>query len=117
MTGPRRLVIAVTITLAIVGVATVLLERSYRPNSGPDVFDSKASFDRYVAAMRLASFPLEQAGASLVQAGFRCEPVGPGNLGCYRKVIGSNCGERQFVDLGQEPVRLRVSTRFSLTCD
>lgn len=128
MTGRRRLAAAAAIAL-LAGIVLALSRLGYRPNTGPDVFDNPAAFDRYVAELGLGTLALEQAGARLGKAGFRCELLAPGNLSCYRKVRGSNCGERQFVDLasGDSGTRrpgetqtsgiLRISTRFGLTCD
>ncbi len=124
----RWLAVLAAIAL-LAGTAFALSRLGYRPNTGPDVFDSPAAFDRYVAELRLETLVLEQAGARLGEAGFRCELLAPGNLSCYRKVRGSNCGERQFVDLasgdsatsdpgeGPRAGALRISTRFGLTCD
>ena len=127
-TTERRLAALAAIAL-LAGAAFALSRLGYRPNAGPDVFDSPAAFDRYVAELRLETLALEQAGVRLGKAGFRCELLAPGNLSCYRKVRGSNCGERQFVDLAsgdagtnrpgepQPAGTLRISTRFGLTCD
>lgn len=117
----RKAVVATLATAILLLAAAVVLPRlAYRPNSGPGVFDSKAAFDAHIAGLGLEKLPLEQAGANLANAGFRCELLAPGNLSCYRKVQGSNCGERQFVDLGAAQggsPPLRLATRFGLTCN
>lgn len=116
----RRLAVAALVLALLLAGAAGLSRLGYQPNTGPDVFDSKAEFDAFVAGLRLESLALDQAGETLVRRGFRCDLLDPGNLSCHRRVRGSNCGEQQFVDLltgtaGGAP--LRVSTRFGLTCN
>ena len=119
MTRKRRIV-ALTAAFALLLAVTILLPRlAYRPNTGPGVFDSKEAFDTHIAGLRLETLELDQAGTRLAGDGFRCDLLAPGNLSCHRKVKGSNCGEQQFVDLFAGPgnaSRLRVTTRFGLTC-
>lgn len=120
MTRNRRFAATATTIAFLLAGATGLSRLSYQPNTGPGVFDSKAEFDAFIAGLRLESLALDQAGKNLAGRGFRCELLEPGNLSCHRLVRGSNCGERQFVDLLKGTAggaSLRVSTRFGLTCN
>lgn len=94
------------------------LNLSYSPNTGKNIYDNEAAFGAYVANLGLASASLQDAKTRLLLEGFRCELFADGSVSCHRKVLGSKCGEQQFVDLKVSAGGSGHSTsvRFGLVC-
>jgi hypothetical protein len=118
MKNRSRLAVLAAAILAA-GFAGWWLNLSQSPNTGKNIYGSEASFQAYVAGLGLASGTLEDAKNRLMVEGFRCELFADGAVGCHRKVLGSNCGEQQFVDLkpaGTGGPGPSVSSRFGLVC-
>ncbi len=110
---------AVAIAIAVAVAAGSWLHLSYVPNTGNNIYDDEAAFKAYVASLGLASGSIEAARNRLMLEGFRCELFADGGASCERFAQGSNCGERQFVDLtvpGPTGSTHAVSTRFGLVC-
>ncbi len=111
--------VAIAIAVAVAVAAGSWLHLSYVPNAGKNIYDNKAAFKAYVGSLGLASVPIEAARDRLMLEGFRCELFADTSVSCERLAHGSNCGERQFVDLtvpGTTGSTHAVSTRFGLVC-
>ena len=112
--------VAIAIAVAIaVAAAGSWLHLSYVPNTGNNIYDDEAAFKAYVASLGLVSVPIEAARDRLILEGFRCELFADTSVSCERLAHGSNCGERQFVDLtvpGTGGTTHGVSSRFGLVC-
>jgi hypothetical protein len=107
------------ITVGAIAIAMLWLVPASSPRVGGNLFDSPEEFQAYVARLDLASVPTAAAIDRLSAQGFQCETFKDGNVACYRRVKGSLCGERQFVDLlvpGKDGAAHAVATRFGLTC-
>lgn len=116
---PRR-VFAVAAT-ALIGLAAAYVAIGPRlatqAYAGPGIFDNPEAFSAYVDGLRLHALDVERAGERLRAEGFECHVLAPGNTSCERRIRGSNCAERQFVDLNEQGAgRLQVATRFGLGC-
>ena len=112
-------VITIAVAIAVAIAAGSWLHLSYVPNSGKNIYDNEAAFEAYVASLGLASVPIEAARDRLILEGFRCELFADASVSCERLAQGSNCGERQFVDLtvpGTSGSTHAVSSRFGLVC-
>lgn len=106
---------------ALIGLAVLYVAIGPRlatqPNTGPGIFDAPEAFAAYVDGLGLHALDVERAGERLRAEGFECHLLAPGNMSCERSIRGSNCAERQFVDLhGKGAGRLQVATRFGLGC-
>ena len=119
MTKRTEVVAAVVLAVVIAVAAGFWLKLSYAPNTGKNIYDNEAAFKTWVAGLGLAAVPIEEARNRLMLEGFRCQLFADGGASCERLAQGSNCGERQFVDLtvpGSGGSTHSVSTRFGLVC-
>ena len=117
----KRTEVAVAVVIAVVVAlaAGYGLHLSYAPNIGKNIYDNETAFKAWVDSLGLASASFEEARNRLMLEGFRCELFADGSVSCERLAQGSNCGERQFVDLtvpGTGGLTHSVSTRFGLVC-
>ncbi|HEY5930290.1 MAG TPA: hypothetical protein VIU02_08270 [Burkholderiales bacterium] len=59
-----RAIAAIVIAAVLVAVAGLLLQFSYVPNTGRDIYDNEAAFEAYVAGLGLASLPSTMRGVA-----------------------------------------------------
>lgn len=119
MDGNKRFEIGATVAIAVAVAAGSWLHLSYVPNTGKNIYDNEAAYKAYVAGLGLGSVTIEAARNRLILEGFRCELFADASVSCERLAQGTNCGERQFVDLtvpGTGGSRHAVSSRFGLVC-
>lgn len=105
--------------LVVMGAIALLVDPDPSPQPGLNLFGSSAQFERHVARLGLDAMTTGAAIGRLQADGFRCETFADGNVACDRDVKGSNCGERQTIDLlspGAGGLAGMVRARFGRTC-
>ena len=111
--------LGVLVTIGAIAGTTLWLDSRSSPQTGGNLFQTKAEFQGYVSRLNLASVPTRIAIERLTSQGFRCETFKDANVACFRETRGKLCGERQFVDLlvpGEHGAAHTVSTRFGRVC-